>query len=195
MDIIKRKEALVLGLKRYYTGKPCKHGHIVERYIDGGCVECKKVNSEKWANNNSDKRKEINNKYNKNNRDKRRTSYLNWVMNNPEKAKTNSINYRKRNRHKLSARTKAWAMNNPDKYKLLKIAYQNRRYQATPLWYETDLVKHLYLKRDQLSKLWGITLHVDHIIPLQGKNVCGLHCWNNLQLLEASLNQSKSNNF
>lgn len=33
-------EAQTRGMKRYFTGKPCKHGHMAERYAYGGCVEC-----------------------------------------------------------------------------------------------------------------------------------------------------------
>ena len=41
MKIISRKEAKGLGLSRYFTGKPCKHGHIAERDTGAGrCVEC-----------------------------------------------------------------------------------------------------------------------------------------------------------
>ena len=43
MNIITRKEALCLGLKRYYTGKPCKHGHLSERLISYGCITCNKL--------------------------------------------------------------------------------------------------------------------------------------------------------
>ena len=40
-EIISRKEAKSRGLKKYFTGKPCKHGHIAERYVDGGgCKDC-----------------------------------------------------------------------------------------------------------------------------------------------------------
>jgi hypothetical protein len=40
-EIIRRRDALALALSRYFTGKPCKHGHVSERRTDtGNCVEC-----------------------------------------------------------------------------------------------------------------------------------------------------------
>jgi len=49
MQIITRAEAKERGLKRYFTGKPCKHGHICERNIsNSGCVECKKLIQKKY---------------------------------------------------------------------------------------------------------------------------------------------------
>ncbi|MBC5790661.1 hypothetical protein [Providencia sp. JUb39] len=41
MKVISRKEAAVKGLSRFYTGKPCVHGHVAERFVSNGvCVEC-----------------------------------------------------------------------------------------------------------------------------------------------------------
>ena len=41
MEIINRRQAIASGLKHFYTGKPCKHGHLTERYVgNGGCLEC-----------------------------------------------------------------------------------------------------------------------------------------------------------
>ena len=48
MQIISRSEAKAKGLKRFFTGKPCKHGHVAERYVgSSGCVECQRVINKK----------------------------------------------------------------------------------------------------------------------------------------------------
>ena len=41
MITVTRDEARVRGLKRYFTGEPCKHGHVAERWVaNGGCTVC-----------------------------------------------------------------------------------------------------------------------------------------------------------
>lgn len=75
--------------------------------------------------------------------------------------------------------------------------YRNRqllRKNATPKWADLEKIKILYEKAVWLEQLTGLKYHVDHVIPLNGKDVCGLHIWENLQILEASINISKSNN-
>ena len=90
---------------------------------------------------------------------------------------------------------KIWRENNPQ-YGIEASRLRNTRLErAIPGWYEDELVKRLYLKRKELNQRYGANLHVDHIIPIQSDTVCGLHCWANLQLLDKSLNQSKSNSY
>ena len=108
-------------------------------------------------------------------------------------------------------RTKRWNRDNPDKKKVLGAAdyakntelYLERACRrhlrskhATPPWLSTEQrqqISDLYKTSRQLFKETGIKYHVDHIIPLQGKDVCGLHVPWNLQLLPASENLLKSN--
>lgn len=179
MDIITRKEAIELGLKKYYTGKMCKHGHLSERNTKTRkCYECDNIVSK--LNYDYKSKKAYDKKYR--------------LINKENIARRNRI-YQETHREAIRAYNKKWHKSNPESSVLRKMKRKFSEGLATTLWYETDLIKQIYLKRDELSKLWGIQLHVDHVVPLQGKNVCGLHCWDNLQLLEADLNLSKHSNF
>ena len=57
---MKRREAKVLGLEKYNTGKTCRNGHLADRYISNGeCVECHKLKAKNYQYN----RKESDKKY------------------------------------------------------------------------------------------------------------------------------------
>jgi phosphopantetheinyl transferase (holo-ACP synthase) len=66
---------------------------------------------------------------------------------------------------------------------------------ATPSWFEKDDIDALYSEADTRSKTEGIKYHVDHIVPLRSKYVCGLHCLDNLQILTRDENLSKGNRY
>lgn len=83
---------------------------------------------------------------------------------------------------------KVWREKNWPKYLAYLKAKKRRFKQATPPWSETDLIKEFYLKCPE-------GFHVDHIIPLNGKNVSGLHVLSNLQYLPAKKNLQKSNKY
>lgn len=70
--------------------------------------------------------------------------------------------------------------------------------QATPTW-DSELTELVFTEAVHLcklkEKLCGVKFHVDHIIPLKGKLVCGLHTWNNFQVMPAVENKSKGNKY
>lgn len=67
--------------------------------------------------------------------------------------------------------------------------------QRTPPWSDLDAMREIYAEAHRLTQETGVMHHVDHIVPLQGKTVSGLHVPNNLQILTASENSRKGNRY
>lgn len=67
------------------------------------------------------------------------------------------------------------------------------KFQATPAWADQEGIKDFYFSAKTLTDLFHKPYHVDHIVPLQSKLVCGLHVPVNLQVLLGADNLSKRN--
>jgi hypothetical protein len=74
-------------------------------------------------------------------------------------------------------------------------ARQKRIKKATPNWADLEAIKQVYIQAQELTKQTGIPHEVDHIIPIQGKLVSGLHVLANLQILTEKENQIKNAKF
>lgn len=70
-----------------------------------------------------------------------------------------------------------------------------RKLNATPAWSSQEAIKQIYIDCQLISEMTGVLHHVDHILPLKGKLVSGLHVEYNLQIIPATENLSKSNKF
>ena len=198
MDIISRKDAKIRGLNKYFTGNPCKRGHITERYTSNyKCPMChhqtRKNSDIKYRDTHYDNIIQNQKNFRKENPDCRKVESRKYY----EKYRTRCLAYAREwavnNKEKIKKNHKKWRSKNPEKLGIAHNRYLSVRKQAIPIWSEPELIKKIYLMRDALNELWGTSFEVDHIVPLQGKTVCGLHCWDNLQLLEAKLNSSKGN--
>ena len=66
---------------------------------------------------------------------------------------------------------------------------------ASPKWRNSEKIADIYSERDRKTAETGICYHVDHVIPLQGDLVCGLHVHNNLAVIEKRENLSKHNKY
>ena len=115
---------------------------------------------------------------------------------NLDKMTAQQRDYRGANKAKLAAQHKTYAQSNKDKVNAKAGAYRASKLNATPEWL-TDThkahMKRTYALSDMMTKATGVPYHVDHIVPLNGENVCGLHVPWNLQALRADLNMIKSN--
>lgn len=101
--------------------------------------------------------------------------------------------YRAANADRIRARNAAYREANRDRYASYQKARECRIRKAMPPWVtEAELAPFYALARDFTIQT-SIAHHVDHIVPLQGRGVCGLHVPWNLQVLPAQANQSKGN--
>lgn len=111
-----------------------------------------------------------------------------WKIKYPERKRELNQKWANLNKDVDRLTKTAWSKRNWG-YEIAKAAkYRAKKYSASPLWANNKAIIKIY---DECPK----GFHVDHIIPLQGKNVTGLHVENNLQYLPAFDNRSKSNNF
>ena len=93
---------------------------------------------------------------------------------------------------KVQAQRREWYRTNPGRGAAQAAARRAMKLRATPSWLNTaqkEVIEALYAAA-QVTKM-----HVDHIVPLQGENVSGLHVPWNLQLLQPEANMSKGNRF
>ena len=169
MDIIIRSEAKALGLTHYFTGKPCKHGHIARRRVnDRNCAGCDKLHKDLFRVRHPEQSREI-----------KKAGY-----------------YKYRDKH--LAKRKRYVENNRAKVNALAKAYKIRKKNRIPIWVDKEhmwLIKEVYELAQLRSKHFGYSWHVDHIIPLQGELVSGLHVIENLRVIPAVENIKKKNKF
>ena len=104
--------------------------------------------------------------------------------------------YREANKDKVAAKNAAWDKANRSARNAIAAAYRASKLNATPDWLtgtHKAHIKRTYALATMMTEATGVPYHVDHIVPLQGKFICGLHVPWNLQALRADLNMSKSN--
>lgn len=201
------------------TTKPCARCGVDKQLSDFyktkdgrlGCMaRCKICVGEQAAEKHSANpqlRAEINARYRRNNPEKVReyaaansvqavARVTAWRLKNPDKFAAQAP--------RRNARTDRWRKKNPDKIKAwsdknkasLRAAVAKRRFKrrrATPSWANAEKIKSFYHSADMLNMLTGEWHHVDHIVPLQSRIVCGLHNEFNLQILPAKKNIAKGN--
>ena len=218
-------EARALGHNLYFTGKPCVHGHITYRYVaDRICSECAKAkvkrastagggNARRWAQKTEEQKTAIYEKRKayyvrtKEERRKERMASYNKLKQNPEwvKERRKKINAHRakvgrsaeisnpevKRRYKQTPRGKIATSTNDAKRRAAKI-------QRTPAWLSEDdywMLEQAYELAALRTKLFGFSWHVDHVLPMQGKKISGLHVPSNVQVIPGVENVRKANRF
>lgn len=182
-----RAEAKALGAKYYFTGEPCKHGHIAPRKTKGACVECLK---EEWRRG-AETRAEYFVAYN------RRTEVIerkhDWYLENRDAVVARAQTAPQAVKRQYQ---KAWAERNKDAIRASTKARRRKHRQATPAWLtraQKSEIRALYQAAIVSSRATGEAYVVDHIYPLRSDVVCGLHVPWNLRITTRRENLEKSN--
>lgn len=184
------QEAKQSNFMHYFTGRPCKNGHVALRNAkDRSCLECCKEKRKKKYALNPEKFRKIRKEYYLKNQDKEKAT-----------AKVRSAEWRKKNKgHEGTKEAKRkWKLNNVAKVRADTIKRRAAKLNRTPAWLtENDywMMEQAYEIAALRTKLFGFSWHVDHIIPLQGDTVSGLHTPYNLQVIPWFENVSKANKF
>ena len=117
------------------------------------------------------------------------------------------------NKEKYDKRARAWKENNREQWNAYMVEYRKRdsfsyktplnrslraksrasKIKQTPPWSDIGKIKRIYELCHKLNKTADCNFQVDHIYPLQGEDVRGLHVWYNLMIIPAKMNQSKGN--
>ena len=112
---------------------------------------------------------------------------------NTEKVLLINARWRTNHRDRHRKAQKNWEQRNPLSKYFHTAVRRAKKKNATPAWADMDRIKYTYAHCHWLNKTFGHNMHVDHIVPLNGKNVCGLHVHTNLQIIPAEENMKKSN--
>lgn len=177
-DIVSRKQAKSEGLKRYFTGQPCKSAHVAERFVsDKGCTACKK----QWQKTNRVQVNAYLREWKKDNASytaKRRA----WEARNRDRLVARKRERRAANIEAEREYQRQWSKANPDTARA-KNAARRAKIEQAPGHHTSSDVKRILMRQGKRCAYCKSSLqtdyHVDHITPLSkggGNNPANLQC-------------------
>jgi len=179
---------------------PCiKCGSTNRSEKSGSCLSCKAARGRAYYEANKEKKiayymvnKEKiatqKRKYHIENREKRNAYMRGYIAKHRDTLSERSRKWYAQHKEQAKEQHRKWCQDNRTKVNSYASKYRATKLKAIPLWADLEEIKDFYAKCPN-----GYV--VDHIIPLQGKNVCGLHVSTNLQYLTQSENCQKGNKF
>lgn len=195
--ITSRSEAMATGAKTYFTGKPCKHGHVADRATSNStCVTCHLIKAKAaYARNSAAARKRRMDRYNLNVENERESMRRYYRSNIDRQQESRKIRYWE-NPENCRAKSNQWRRDNQDKRRSSHAKRRAAKQERLPVWFgELDqfVMQEAAALAAERAEQTGFEWHIDHMIPLQARKASGLHCADNIQVIPARINIRKRN--
>lgn len=197
-EIVSRADAAAAGQRWYFTGEPCPKGHVAKRTVSNR--ECRRCVDErgkqKRAEDPAPFRAREKTRYHQDPAKSRAQVRASRERNIEARREYDRRRYHENPERNAEARRRAgeWWKSNRGKANFMVARRRAWIKRATPAWLTAEqrrVIKVAYQIASELSGEW----HVDHVDPLRGEIVCGLHVPWNLQILPGDENRRKSNVF
>lgn len=185
------------------TKKPLDQFHNNRRSKDGKksrCKPCNTADAAAWQVENKERYLMRYYKWAQQNRDKTRRAAREWnkrhsgahhsrqvVIHGRDVLRQRSRSWAEKNRDRSRSMKRAWKKSNPEWVSVSAAKRRAAQLNAIPKWADLEAIKRIYERARKLG------MHVDHIVPLVSKYVCGLHVENNLQIISPAENYAKNN--
>lgn len=112
-----------------------------------------------------------------------------WREKNPDGFKR----WREANLDRDREASRKWQQENRERVRVLVAERTSARKRRTPGWANTDRIREFYEIAAEMTRKTGIKHHVDHVMPLRGELVSGLHVHENLRVVTSAENLQKGN--
>lgn len=176
--------ARAAGSPRYFTGRPCKRGHVAERFTNNKtCLDCHRESQTARYHRSPDKIRSRVKAYRERNKEACAAYAKRYAEENrPQLTAYYAARYREKAQY-IKLKAKLYRASRPGFGNECGKAYLLRKSRAMPHWVDRDELRKIYAEAERRTKETGTVYSVDHIYPLKGRNFCGLHVPWNLQII------------
>jgi hypothetical protein len=177
------------SLVEFYALKTASDGHCSD------CKTCRNVSSVTWQKRSPKKTAAIRKRTYAKHRAKIIAGVIQWGKDHPIRHAASIARWHATHPESKKKAAKQWRSTHAAEINNFTAQRRAKKTCATPAWANGFFIAEAYRLATLRTKLLGFNWHVDHIVPLRSKLVCGLHVENNLQVIPSKTNMQKGNRY